>query len=85
MIFSWYGDNDSADDEGYQSIMAPLTGGTLTISDGPTPRTKTLTFNLTDDANLKGGAFNKITGTWTGTYFIYDENDYQAPCLKRTK
>lgn len=85
VIFSWYGDNDSADDEGYQSIMAPLTGGTLTISDGPTSRTKTLTFNLTDDANLKGGASNKITGTWTGTYFIYDENDYQAPRLKRAK
>lgn len=82
LLFSWYGDNDSADAEGYQSIVAPLAGGTLTISDGANANTKTFTFDFTDDANLKGGAANKITGSWTGTYYMYDENAYQAPAVK---
>ena len=58
--FSWFGDLSSTDDEGYQTVMAPISGGSLTIetlSDGR----KTLTFDLQDD---KG---NKITGSWTGT------------------
>ena len=58
MVFSWYGDLDSTDGEGYQSILAPISGGTLTVSTVEGDKRK-FDFDLRD---LKG---NKITGSLT--------------------
>lgn len=58
-LFSWFADLDSTDDEGYQSVMAPINGGSFTIasqSDG----TSKVDFDFLDD---KG---NRIAGSWTG-------------------
>lgn len=32
LIYSWYGNLDSTDEEGYQTILAPIYGGTMTIT-----------------------------------------------------
>ena len=60
MFLSWYGDLSEVDNEGYNTKIAPLMGGTVTIADGGAAGTKTVTFNVLDD---KG---NAITGSWTG-------------------
>lgn len=58
MEFSWYGDLDSTDDEGYQTRLAPISGGTVTVSTTEDGQRK-FDFDLRD---LKG---NKITGSLT--------------------
>lgn len=71
MAFSWYGDLDSTDDEGYQSILAPVSGGTLTVKtldDG----TCKVDFNLLD---LKG---NKMTGSVTLPIHYASEDQTEA-------
>ncbi len=77
MLFSWYGDLDSADEEGYQSIISPIKGGTVTIStleDGG----RKLVFDLQD------GKGHTITGEYEGV--VYDANDFNAkPALKAPK
>ncbi len=58
MEFSWYGDLDSTDSEGYQTVLAPIHGGSFTVttlSDGK----RKFDFNLLD---MNG---NKVTGTFT--------------------
>lgn len=56
IIFSWYGDLDSTDEEGYQTILAPIWGGTVTVSTLDNGNRK-FDFDLRD---MKG---NKITGS----------------------
>lgn len=58
-MFSWYGDLDSTDEEGYQTVMAPINGGTITVSTSGNGE-KTFMFDLTDDNG------HKMTGSWTG-------------------
>ena len=58
MEFSWYGDLDSTDDEGYQTRLAPISGGTVTVSTTEDGQRK-FDFDLRD---LKG---YKITGSLT--------------------
>lgn len=57
-VFSWYGDLDSADSEGYQTVLGPVWGGTMTVTGEGSNRV--FTFDLTA-SNGK-----KITGTYTG-------------------
>ncbi len=69
MLFSWYGDLDSADEEGYQSILSPIKGGTVTIS------------TLSDGGrkivlDLQDGKGHTITGEYEGE--IIDGNSYHA-------
>ena len=84
IMFSWYGDMDSTDPDGYQTTLAPIEKGSFTISDGPAEGTKTLTFDLYDDTDLgpDGGNAHKISGTWTGTMVIYNPEAEQLPALK---
>ncbi len=58
--FSWFGNLEAIDDEGYNEIMAPINGGTITVTTGTDGR-QTFTLDLQDDNN------HKITGSWTGT------------------
>ncbi|MDE6511682.1 MAG: hypothetical protein K2L00_06285, partial [Muribaculaceae bacterium] len=74
ILYSWYSDLDSADEEGYQSVICPICGGTLTVStvaDG----NRRLEFNLTDD---KG---HYITGEYEGIFYNLSENS-SAPAMK---
>lgn len=78
-LFSWFGDLDSTDDEGYQTTMAPISGGTFTIttlSDGK----KQFTFNFVDDTE----ASHKLTGSWTGT-INYQSGTSQLPKKVKSK
>ncbi len=77
MEFSWYGDLDSTDDEGYQSILAPIHGGSFTVttlSDG----NRKFDFNLLD---MNG---NKVTGTFTHavTYVDYSTSSTSTVASK---
>ncbi|MDE7413194.1 MAG: hypothetical protein K2N05_05310 [Muribaculaceae bacterium] len=72
VIYSWYADLDSTDEEGYQSVMAPLESGTITISTID-QRTRKFDFNLT----TKEG--RKITGTFQGLYMDYADLAEKSP------
>ncbi len=61
IMFSWYGDLDSTDDEGYQTVIAPIMGGTVTISTLDSGNRK-MEFDLVDEDG------HKITGTYEGIY-----------------
>lgn len=77
IIFSWYGDLDSTDDEGYQDCLAALAGGTFTISteaDG----SRKIVINVTDDAG------NTIQGEFV-TSEIFDISDSPAQVRKTKK
>mgnify|MGYP006960462769 FL=1 len=78
IVYSWYGDLDSTDDEGYQSILAPVSGGTLTVStvDGGM---KKFDFDLVD---LKG---NKITGTLTKSLIYRSDSDTNEAKIERNR
>ncbi|HCD77670.1 MAG TPA: hypothetical protein DEQ27_04985 [Prevotella sp.] len=78
IVYSWYGDLDSTDDEGYQSILAPVSGGTLTVStvDGGM---KKFDFDLLD---LKG---NRITGTLTKTLNYFSDSDINEAKIERNR
>ncbi len=77
MNFSWYGDLDSTDDEGYQTVLAPISGGTMTVSTEANGDRK-FVFDLLD---LKG---NKITGSITKpVYFIKDQGEENFARMER--
>lgn len=76
ILFSWYGDLDSTDEEGVQTVMAPVNGGSFTITTDANGQS-TVTFDLVDD---KG---NAMTGSWIGT-IQYPSLPQTAPkALKR--
>ncbi len=58
--FSWCGNLEKKDADGYNEIMAPINGGTITVKTG-TDGKQTFTLDLQDDNG------HKITGSWTGT------------------
>lgn len=66
MFLSWYGDLSEVDNDGYNTKIAPLMGGTVTVADGATAGTKTVTFNVLDDNG------NAITGSWTGAIQAFE-------------
>ncbi len=72
ILYSWYGDLDSADENGVQSIITPIMGGTVTISttDGGTRK---LVFNLED------GKGHTITGEYDGIFYNISPNALKAP------
>ena len=70
MFLSWYGDLSKVDEEGYNTWIAPIMGGTITVEDGTESGTKLITFDVVDDNG------HAITGSWTGEVhlFLPDEN-----------
>lgn len=72
ILYSWYGDLDSADEEGVQSIITPIMGGTVTISTTDEGARK-LVFNLED------GKGHTITGEYEGICYNLSENASKAP------
>lgn len=75
-IFSWYGDMDAIDDEGYNEIMGPVAGGTITVTtDGAV---RTVKFNLTDDQGYE------IKGEYSGDIYDYVD-DEPTPYRKARK
>ena len=58
-MFSWYGDLDTTDPEGYQTDLSCLASGTVTITSAANG-SKHMVFDLVDDAG------NKITGEFDG-------------------
>ena len=76
ILYSWYGDLDSADEDGVQSIISPILGGTVSISTGADD-TRRLEFNLSD------GKGHTITGEYDGIFYNLSENSAnQAPAMK---
>ena len=76
ILYSWYGDLDSADEDGVQSIISPILGGTVTVStvsDGM----RRLVFDLED------GKGHTITGEYEGVLYNLSPNAIQThPALK---
>lgn len=76
ILYSWYGDLDSADEDGVQSIITPILGGTVTVStvaDGM----RRLEFNLED------GKGHTITGEYEGIFYNLSPNSAKAfPSMK---
>ncbi|MDE6554152.1 MAG: hypothetical protein K2K98_14500 [Muribaculaceae bacterium] len=67
ILYSWYSDLDSADEEGYQSVICPILGGTVTIStvaDG----------NRKVELDLNDGKGHSITGEYTGVLYNLSSN-----------
>lgn len=58
-IFSWYSNLDETDEMGYLTKLAPLSGGTITVSDDASGRKK-IVFEALDDAG------NTIRGEYVG-------------------
>jgi len=75
-MFSWYGDLDSTDDDGFQTILACLTSGNMTITSQP-DGTKKIVLDLTDDAG------NKITGEFTGSITDITPDPAQVRNIKK--
>lgn len=76
ILYSWYGDLDSADEEGVQSIISPILGGTVSISTGADD-TRRLEFNLSD------GKGHTITGEYDGVLYNLSQSSAKArPALK---
>lgn len=71
LLFSWYGDFDSTDDEGYQTVYGPIDGGTMTVS--TVGKERKFVFNFEDDFG------NSITGEWQGTFWVIGEDMEAAP------
>lgn len=65
VLYSWYGDLSSTDDEGYQTVLAPIMGGTVTVTTIDADNKK-IEFNLVDEDG------HKLTGTYQGRFFNYD-------------
>lgn len=79
ILYSWYGDLDSADDEGVQSIITPIMGGTVKISTVAGGERK-LEFNLED------GKGHTITGEYAGLFYNLSESSAKrAPAMKAPK
>ena len=76
ILYSWYGDLDSADEEGVQSIISPILGGTVTLSTDSDNMRK-LEFNLDD------GKGHSITGVYDGVFYNLSEDSAAlAPAMK---
>lgn len=71
--FSWYGNLDDVDEFGVQNIVAPILGGTVTISTTSDNERK-LVFDLLDEDN------HSLTGTYEGYFFNYSPE--YAPAAK---
>lgn len=70
ILYTWYGDLGSTDGEGYQTRLAPIAGGSITIS--KVGAQYKFEFALIDDAN------NSITGEWTGAVDVLDASQNTA-------
>lgn len=77
VAYSWYGDMNSVDDEGYATKLAPINGGTMTLQKNSEDN-YTFVFDFVDDAG------HTIKGTWTGTTGFYDMSQ-QTTSAKRHK
>lgn len=77
ITFSWYGDLDSTDEEGYQTILAPVSGGKMTVTTLENGMRK---FDF-DFVDLKG---NKITGSLTRNV-EYDKSDSNEAKVERNR
>lgn len=77
ILYSWYGDLDSADEDGVQSIISPILGGTVTITT-VSDNTRKLVFDLQD------GKGHTITGIYEGLFYDLSENAAKA-ALKAPK
>ncbi len=74
MVHSWYGDLDSTDSEGYQTVFAPFNGGTVTVSTADAAKgIRKIVFDVTDDNG------HKIKGEYTGFVIDYDSLPQDAP------
>lgn len=77
IVLSWMSDLSSADSEGVQSVIAPICGGTVTVTTTGDQKRK-LVFNLKDD---KG---HTVSGTYEGLFGDIDAGDLQeAPARTR--
>lgn len=74
-IFSWYGDLDSTDADGYQDTLGPIASGAFTVTES-TDGTMQITFSLKDDAG------HDITGVFDGMYFNLSDQSWDAPAHK---
>ncbi len=73
MLFTWYGDLDEVDEEGYNTFISPIYSGTMTVTTiDPVKDIRQFDFDL---ATPKG---YKITGTWTAEMHTFRESDMQA-------
>lgn len=76
VLYSWYGDLSAVDEDGYNTIMAPLKSGTVKIT---TISEYVKTFEI-DVVTQKG---KTIKGTYTGDYMDYaDLEDLSAKSKK---
>lgn len=76
LLYSWFGDLDSTDDDGVQSIIAPIYGGTVNITTTG-EGTRKMEFNLTDDKGFK------ISGEYEGIFYdLPEEGAANAPAKK---
>lgn len=76
--YTWYADMDKLDDEGYNTWMAPIAGGTVTISTEADGQRK-FVFNFVDDAGYK------ITGEYTCHVVDGNAQDAAAHVAKMRK
>lgn len=74
ILYTWYGDLGSLNAEGYHDRLAPISEGSITISE--VGNQYKFVFDLIDD---KG---NKITGEWTGKV---DVEDYTNPTANKAR
>lgn len=73
IVLSWMSDLSSADSEGVQSVIAPIMGGTVTVTTTG-DNTRKLVFDLEDE---KG---NLINGVYEGAFGDFNSSDFeQAP------
>ena len=77
VLYSWYGDMNNVDSEGYCTRLAPLNSGTITVRQNAEVSTGgesnyTFTFNTKDDNN------HSITGSFTGKTTFYDATKTEA-------
>ena len=76
ILYSWFSDLDSADEEGYQSVICPILGGTVTISTAADGNRKVV-FDLND------GKGHSITGDYTGVLYNLSSNSMKGrPAMK---
>lgn len=71
-LFSWYGNLDDLDEYGYQNTVAPIMGGTVTITT-TAEDTRKLVFDLVDEDG------HKLTGEYDGIFYdLPAETGYSA-------
>lgn len=78
MLFSWYGDLDEVDEDGYNTKYAPINAGTVTISDLGNNNYKVV-FNVMDDNN------HSITGEFSGLVINANEVEPSETMMKIIK